>query len=496
MQNERILLNTLLMTIYKADPDVLIGHDFLGLLLDILTQMKDIKTDHWSRLGRFRRAKWIPIGKQGTNIRFMAGHLLCDLAREGAHVRELPLVYSSYWKSMIASRASMAWSLTEMCKSHFKSDRQDIDTDNTATCFDRNLSSPDMLLTFVRRCELDVHYQMAIGSQVQILALTKQLTNLASNAWNKTLNCGRAERNEYILLHDFHRLKYVFPDKTFVLLHDFLPSCAEGHTDKVLSVAFSSDGKCIVSGSADNIICLWDTQTRTQIGSPLNGHARWARSVVFWSDGEWVASGSYDKTVRLWGTRRGMPARSPLRGHSPRVLSVAFSSDGRIVVLGSTDKTIRLWDVHVETSLGLPLAGHAGAVQSVATSGDDTRIVSGSHDKTVRLWDTETGTQLGSALEGHTGMVYTVAFSPDGHMVVSGSEDNTLYLWDARAGIAIGRPLIGHVGAVNSAAISPDGMWVVSGSVDTNVSLWDVRTGVRVGTALKGNAGWVRCVAF
>ncbi len=48
---------------------------------------------------------------------------------------------------------------------------------------------------------------------MQILPLTKQLTNLAGNSWNKTLNGGRAERNEYILLHDFHRQKYICPDK-------------------------------------------------------------------------------------------------------------------------------------------------------------------------------------------------------------------------------------------------------------------------------------------
>jgi len=79
--------------------------------------------------------------------------------------------------------ASITWSLTEMCKSHLKSDRQDIDPDETAMYFDGSVSNPDMLMTFVRHCELDAHYQMAIASKVQILPLTKQLTNLAGNAW-------------------------------------------------------------------------------------------------------------------------------------------------------------------------------------------------------------------------------------------------------------------------------------------------------------------------
>ncbi|KAH7885786.1 hypothetical protein F5I97DRAFT_1936758 [Phlebopus sp. FC_14] len=200
MKNERMLLNHVLATLHGADPDILVGHDFLGVALDVLLgRMKDLGPEHWSRLSRFRRAKWMGIGRQGTNIKFLAGRLLCDLSSDAA-------------RSMISSTT---WSLTEMCRTHLKSDRQDIDPDDTATYFDGSVSSPDMLMTFVRHCELDAHYQMAIASKVQILPLTRQLTNLAGNAWNKTLNGGRAERNEYILLHEFHRLKYICPDKSY-----------------------------------------------------------------------------------------------------------------------------------------------------------------------------------------------------------------------------------------------------------------------------------------
>jgi DNA polymerase alpha subunit A len=70
-----------------------------------------------------------------------------------------------------------------MCKTHLKIERQDIDPDDTVTYFDGNLSNADRLLTFVRHCELDAHLQMAIAAKVQILPLTRQLTNLAGNAW-------------------------------------------------------------------------------------------------------------------------------------------------------------------------------------------------------------------------------------------------------------------------------------------------------------------------
>lgn len=147
---------------------MIVGHEFLGVSLDVLLhRMRDLKADHWSRIGRFRRSKWPSIGRQGTNLKFMNGRLLCDLASDSA-------------KGMISSTT---WSLTEMCKTHLNSDRQDIDPDDTASYFDSSVSSPDRLLTFVRHCELDAHYQMALAAKVQILPLTRQLTNLAGNSW-------------------------------------------------------------------------------------------------------------------------------------------------------------------------------------------------------------------------------------------------------------------------------------------------------------------------
>jgi DNA polymerase alpha subunit A len=85
-----------------------------------------------------------------------------------------------YGQGMISSTT---WSLTEICKTHLKLERQDIDPDDTASYLDGSVSSPDRLLNFVRHCEMDAHYQMAIAARVQILPLTRQLTNLAGNSW-------------------------------------------------------------------------------------------------------------------------------------------------------------------------------------------------------------------------------------------------------------------------------------------------------------------------
>lgn len=79
--------------------------------------------------------------------------------------------------------SSITWTLTEMCKTHLNIDREDYDPDDTASKLDGSLTTPEPMLKFVRHCELDAHLQMAIASKVQILPLTKQLTNLAGNSW-------------------------------------------------------------------------------------------------------------------------------------------------------------------------------------------------------------------------------------------------------------------------------------------------------------------------
>ena len=81
------LQSHLTVTTQKSDPDVIVGHEFLGVSLEVLLgRMKDLKADHWSRIGRFRRTK-MNLGRPGTNLRLLYGRLVCDLASDGAKVR-------------------------------------------------------------------------------------------------------------------------------------------------------------------------------------------------------------------------------------------------------------------------------------------------------------------------------------------------------------------------------------------------------------------------
>ncbi|KIK13712.1 hypothetical protein PISMIDRAFT_118339 [Pisolithus microcarpus 441] len=270
----------------------------------------------------------------------------------------------------------------------------------------------------------------------------------------------------------------------------------EGHTDGVFSVAFSSDGKKIVSGSWDKTVRVWDAERGVKIGSHLEGHTDGVNSVAVSHDGKRIASGSVDKTIRVWDAERGVQIGSYLQGHTDRVISVAFSPSGKRIVSGSWDKTVRVWDAEGGVQIGSHLEGHTDRVDSVAFSPDGKRIVSGSKDKTVRTWDAETGAQIGSHLEGHTDGVNSVAFSPDGKRIVSGSVDKTVRVWDAERGVQIGSNFMGHTDRIISVAFSPDGKRVVSGSVDKTVRVWDAERGIQIGSHFEGHPNVVISVAF
>jgi WD40 repeat protein len=123
------------------------------------------------------------------------------------------------------------------------------------------------------------------------------------------------------------------------------------------------------------------------VGGPLQGHTDWVYSVAFSPDGKHVVSGSRDNSIRIWDAETQEVVGGPLLGHTDRVNSVAFSPDGRHIVSGSNDHRVRIWYVETQEGVGRPFFGHSNDVTSVAFLPDGKRIISGSRDGTVRIWD-------------------------------------------------------------------------------------------------------------
>jgi WD40 repeat protein len=256
----------------------------------------------------------------------------------------------------------------------------------------------------------------------------------------------------------------------------------------VRSVAFSPDGKRLLSGSADKTLRLWDATTG-ELLQTLAGHADQVLSVAFSPDGEHVLSGSRDRTLKLWDASSGRLLRT-FEGHADQVSAVAFSPDGTHVLSGSgdsflgKDNTVGLWDAE-SGELLFSLVGHRGQVTSVAFSPDGRQGVSSSWDNTLRVWDLDAG-QLRHTLVGHAASA--VVFLSSGAEVLSAGYNGAFRVWDVATGM-VNRAWQGHSGAVTALALAPDGERFISGSNDATAKLWRLRDERPLTTLLASPAG-------
>ena len=194
--NERSLLNFVAIKLHKMDPDVLLGHNILGFSLDVLLhRMAANKVPAWSKIGRLRRTrfpKMKQMGMGGVPASATAGRLVCD-TYSGA--KEL-IRQTSYSLSALAGRL-------------LKFKRVDIQPLNVPDYFQTSAQ----VMQLAGHTETDAFLTIRLMKHLELLPLTKQLTELAGNRWARSLRGARAERIEYLLLHEFDRLDYVVPDK-------------------------------------------------------------------------------------------------------------------------------------------------------------------------------------------------------------------------------------------------------------------------------------------
>jgi WD40 repeat protein len=288
-----------------------------------------------------------------------------------------------------------------------------------------------------------------------------------------------------------------------------------GHDDTVRRVAFSPDRKCLATADASGRIDLWDgtpapaPPPSRRPGPPSaelavwRGHEGAVTSLAYSSDGQWLASGSMDRTVRLW---HGGVAAAPLilRGHVQQVWGLAIRRDAKRLAVATGDHEqrkqpgeVKVWDTATgKPALALPVSD--GGLYCVAYSPDGARIAAAGWDQVVRVWDADTG-QPQAILRGHRGEVWGVAFSPDGKRLASAGFDATIRVWDLptadpqAAGPVL--TLTGHTAPVWAVAFSPDGKLLASAGDDRSVRVWDAASGKEV-HALLGHTRTPYAVAF
>ncbi|EUC41350.1 hypothetical protein COCMIDRAFT_8917 [Bipolaris oryzae ATCC 44560] len=263
----------------------------------------------------------------------------------------------------------------------------------------------------------------------------------------------------------------------------------EGHSDRVNSVAFSSDGARLASGSDDKTVKIWDAHSG-QCLQTIEIHSSRIESVSFSpNDTTRVSLKLYNRTVKIWDLYSGECLQT-LWGHTSQVDSVAFSSDGTRVVSASQSQ-IKIWDWHNGQYIQT-LEVHSRWVNLAAFSADGTKLLSLSDSTTIMIWDAYSG-QFLQKLEGHEEWINSAVFSPDGMRLASALGNKTVKIWDAQNGHYLQKPER-NLDLVDSVAFSSDGARLVSAST-TGIKIWDAYSGQWLKT-LKGNDFAFKSAAF
>jgi WD40 repeat protein len=309
-----------------------------------------------------------------------------------------------------------------------------------------------------------------------------------------------------------------------------LLSQIKGHTGPVFSMAFSTNGKLLVSGGSaqDHSVRVWDTPSATPHGV-LEGNQKQVAAVGFSSDSTKVLSAGYDGTIRVWdlqgklitsinqtvdkaplnitnllsvfsadGTKfaysndmgegpfvfdmnshKQMNFNSALSGSgSPGAIAINSNGSKLAVVAGETG-IIYVIDTNSSKAIAvLKPTGSPGGGQ--VTMNKDGSMVAASNDATshIMIFDAASQKQT-TELKGHrensngTFSVMGIAFSPDGKLLATASYDKSVRVWDSASGKQVA--VFEAVGKGPCAvAWSPDQTEFATADLSGTISLWGV----------------------
>ena len=201
--DERGLLSILLARLSQIDADVICGHNVAGFDVDVLlNRLRENKVAHWSRIGRLKRTRFPNLsgGNQGSfgggasigALSCMSGRLLADTYLSARDLLK-----------------EVSYTLTNLMKTQFGENRAEIPHQDVPLQF----NSTQTLWQLTKNSQTDAFYSLWLMLHLQALPLTRQLSNIAGNTWSKTLGHTRAQRVEFLFLHEFHKRKYMVPDR-------------------------------------------------------------------------------------------------------------------------------------------------------------------------------------------------------------------------------------------------------------------------------------------
>ncbi len=190
------------------------------------------------------------------------------------------------------------------------------------------------------------------------------------------------------------------------------------------------------AGSGTHIRTLFDPSLKTPDGKDVKAaHLSLVESMAWSPDGKYLVSGSF-QTISIWDPHTGA-LRQKIGGFAHAVVALAFSLDGKYLGEAGGEPTvegeIKIFDVPSWKQICEVKSGHSDTVYGIAFSPDDKMIATCSADKFVKVWEVPSG-KFVKSFEGHTHHVLDVGWMADGKLLASAGGDNTVKVWDFEKG--------------------------------------------------------------
>ncbi|XP_067613903.1 DNA polymerase alpha catalytic subunit [Eurosta solidaginis] len=192
--NERSLLMWFLAMYQQIDADLIVTFDAIDCQLDVITdRIATLKVPQWSRLGRVRLSAYMS-GKKW--LEYFAGRMVCDVKRTAAEEK-------------IKARSYDLQTLCQAVLDIKENERMDVNDEDLLQMFETG----DGVLKLITLTMQDSAYILRMMYKLDLLPLALQITNICGNTMTRTLQHGRSERIEFLLLHAFTEKNFIVPDK-------------------------------------------------------------------------------------------------------------------------------------------------------------------------------------------------------------------------------------------------------------------------------------------
>ncbi len=246
----------------------------------------------------------------------------------------------------------------------------------------------------------------------------------------------------------------------------------EGHAHMIEDMAFSADGKKIITGAFDHTVAVWDRTTCKRLHS-LTGFAEPVSQVALSDDGATAAAGNHKGLVKLWKATDGKLLRD-LGGMKWAPGSMRFADDGKTLLVCTQEEGLLAWDV----ATGTRKVQNADVKGIGKLSPDGTCVAIVPQYKSIEpivVWDLKSARPI-AKIKGNQGGAFTVSFAPDNCLLATYGHDNILRYWKLPGGEEVGPPA-GHQNRVTGLGFTRDGSQLISASADGTVRFWDGWTG-------------------